>query len=380
MKGFKNIFLILALIAACYGCKHEKAHTFSDIPILQQEAPEIHADIELEKIKLDSANCSGEFFSGTTPGGNIYLMDKYFGWLYEFTPDGKLLGRHIGLGKGPKETQIRNGIYSAMSPEGDLAMCGTSLNFEIFSSSNDYKRTKSFFVFYKEGVSTPNDFMTYSNAAGTRTARLLNGKLYQGKTSENLYFNYITNTGKYLEESYRISVIDTETGKALPMVLKGFPAVYKEHPSRYTAFQCVTFDFVGDDKSYVSFEADSLIYICDKSFNPIAAFGSAGRDMDLSYKKISTPLARKTYKENRKTKGYYSWLEFIDETQTCFRSYAKGAHSQCDGLQIYQNEKLLGDNDVPKGMKITGYISPYYYSQVYFEEDSGQLYIYRFKL
>ena len=48
-------------------------------------------------------------------------------------------------------------------------------------------------------------------------------------------------------------------------------------------------------------------------------------------------------------------------------------------LQIYKDGQMVGDCSVPKGLKVTGYIEPYYYSQVFNDNDEG-LTIYRFKL
>lgn len=63
-----------------------------------------------------------------------------------------------------------------------------------------------------------------------------------------------------------------------------------------------------------------------------------------------------------------------------FRSYQKGIGCASDGLQIYQDGILIGDVDVPKGLKIMGYVKPYYYSYVLPNEEKEKLYLYRFKL
>ena len=50
-----------------------------------------------------------------------------------------------------------------------------------------------------------------------------------------------------------------------------------------------------------------------------------------------------------RTKGYYIWVEYIDELDYLFRSYSKGKKESSDGLQIYQDRTLIADIDVPKG-------------------------------
>lgn len=88
----------------------------------------------------------------------------------------------------------------------------------------------------------------------------------------------------------------------------------------------------------------------------------------------------KLYDEEHATKGHYTSLEYIDETGILLRTYQRGGDSKDDGMQIYKDGILIGDVSVPKGMKVTGYISPYYYSQVVPEEAEGKLKIFRFKL
>ena len=58
----------------------------------------------------------------------------------------------------------------------------------------------------------------------------------------------------------------------------------------------------------------------------------------------------------------------------------KGGSQSTDGLQIYKDGVLLGDINVPKGLKVMGYVSPYYYSYVIADEEREIMYMYRFKL
>lgn len=88
--------------------------------------------LDLEAVQLDTVHCSGESFSGITPDGTIYYLDRYFGWLYEFSQDGKLLGRKLGFGRGPEETLIKKSVCFVNSESGEYAMCGKSLDFELF--------------------------------------------------------------------------------------------------------------------------------------------------------------------------------------------------------------------------------------------------------
>ena len=103
--------------------------------------------------------------------------------------------------------------------------------------------------------------------------------------------------------------------------------------------------------------------------------------MDMDYMPIaSLEQVNRDLGKNRLKKGYYGTVEYIDATGYLFRSYLKGADAATDGLQIYKDGVLVGDVDVPKGFRVTGYNAPYYYSQVFEDEEAEKLTVYRFRL
>jgi hypothetical protein len=51
-----------------------------------------------------------------------------------------------------------------------------------------------------------------------------------------------------------------------------------------------------------------------------------------------------------------------------------------DGLQIYQEDELVADVDIPKKSKLVGYIKPYFYLSKGPDEVAGQVKLYRFQL
>lgn len=102
--------------------------------------------------------------------------------------------------------------------------------------------------------------------------------------------------------------------------------------------------------------------------------------MDKEYREFATE--KETYenaREEMSSRGFYNWLEWVDETGVLFRSYQKGDGADVDGLQIYRDGVLVGDVDVPKGLRVAGYVAPYYYSYVMPDEEREVLYVYRFK-
>ena len=90
---------------------------------------------------------------------------------------------------------------------------------------------------------------------------------------------------------------------------------------------------------------------------------------------------RKNYRSERNCKGYYYWIEYVDETGLLFVSYRKESDS-LDGLQIYKDGKIIADVAVPEKFRVMGYIKPYYYSYVIpcMDDDDDSMQIYRFKM
>lgn len=367
--------VVLIMLSSCGGRKN----AYEQIPRLHGTVLESKRTmVELEKVQLDSVHCSGESISGVTPSGRIFYYDIYFCWLYEFNTDGTLAGRYMGYGRGPEESMVKQCVLGSMSKDGEFALMGGSLDFEYFTK--DHKVINYFMITKSRDDSSPEDFLTYSNPVFDASARLYDGKMYMGMTSDNPAFAYFFTNTEYLENSYRIGIVDLKSGEALPMAVKGFPSVYESDPYKYTSFDCVDFDIDNEGNMYLGFQADSSIYVFDKEFRTKFAFGVAGSAMDLSYNKIQTESDLPFFMENIETKGYYSRIEYIDETGICFRSYKKGSHAQYDGLQIYKDGDLIGDCEVPKSFKVTGYVAPYYYSQVFNGDDDGELMMYRFRL
>lgn len=274
---------------------------------------------------------------------------------------------------------------ATMSDEGELGMTGSSGDYEYYTK--DISVINRFYLSYSDenrvDDGSHTNFKIYSFPDDQpMVTRLKDGKLYMSMNTDNPEFCLLLTPKQYLEGAYHLGVVDLKEGKDLPMEIQGFPALYREDPSKYPFFlDNIDFDFDSNGNLYLGYNADPLIYVFDTERNPIHAFGLTGRDMDTSYESMNTIDDVQKVAETILDKGFYSWIEYIDETGTLFRSYKKGSHSEFDGLQAYSSKgQIIADVEVPKGFKVIGYIAPYYYSQIYSDEETSSLYIYRFKL
>lgn len=376
----KKILLLIVSGLLLFSCNNPE-NTFSAAKVVGKKPNITHSDINLEKLQLDSVYCSYTGISSVDNTGRILYYDKFFNLLFSFNENGQLLEKAIGKGRGPGETIISR-ADAVFSTSGEMALIGSTLDFDYFRSDMKTHEYFSMYASYNRNSTAPDNFDTYTYQWDNFVGRLRDDILYIAAFSDTEEFSFFTTTDDYLRTSYRIGRIDLIKKENMSMLVKGFPELYIQHPDKYSSFQNSFFDISDDDRLYLGFESDPHLYECDKDGKPVLSFGLAGRDIQNDYiPGLSFDDDSNYYLKNREEKGYYSWLEYIDETGMLFRSYVKGKDALTDGLQIYKSDKtMIADVDVPKGFKVLGYIEPYYYSQVVEDAEQGKLSIYRFKL
>ncbi len=376
----KKILLLIVSGLLLFSCNNPE-NTFSAAKVVGKKPNITHSDINLEKLQLDSVYCSYTGISSVDNTGRILYYDKFFNLLFSFNENGQLLEKAIGKGRGPGETIISR-ADAVFSTSGEMALIGSTLDFDYFRSDMKTHEYFSMYASYNRNSTAPDNFDTYTYQWDNFVGRLRDDILYIAAFSDREEFSFFTTTDDYLRTSYRIGRIDLIKKENMSMLVKGFPELYIQHPDKYSSFQNSFFDISDDDRLYLGFESDPHLYECDKDGKPVLSFGLAGRDIQNDYiPGLSFDDDSNYYLKNREEKGYYSWLEYIDETGMLFRSYVKGKDALTDGLQIYKSDKtMIADVDVPKGFKVLGYIEPYYYSQVVEDAEQGKLSIYRFKL
>ena len=379
MKTYYLSLLFSGLLL--FSCSNPE-NTFSAAKTVNKEPETAFTELKLDNLQLDSVYCSYTGVSSLDESGRIIYYDKYFNFVYTFDENGKLIEKAIGKGRGPGETTIGQGADAVFSTSGEMALIGSTLDFDYFRSDMKTHEYFSMYANYNRNSTAPDNFDTYTYQWDNFVGRLRNDILYIAAFSDREEFSFFTTTDDYLRTSYRIGRIDLIKKENMSMLVKGFPELYIQHPDKYSSFQNSIFDISDDDRLYLGFESDPHLYECDKEGKPVLSFGLAGRDIQNDYiPGLGFDDDSNYYLKNREEKGYYSWLEYIDETGMLFRSYVKGKDAQTDGLQIYRSDKtMIADVDVPKGFKVLGYIKPYYYSQVSEDAEQRKLSIYRFKL
>ena len=383
MRIKKRIAVTVALVMSAYafllmaGCsrQEQKWPNIQPSPGARQIRIE---SVTLDKVSLDSVYCSGIGFSCFTTSLKICYFDRYLGYLYSFDIDGTFLDRKYGLGRGPGEVIIENPFGFYLDEAGDLTLLGNGLDVETHSARGD--RDYFMIAYQQNGTDASNDYSTYTHSIMPEVHTRGDSEILYCLFCENPNFNMLNHTAKFLEEAYHLAVIDKNTHEG-KVIVKGFPSKYYESPYQLFAFSYIHYDLLpGSDKMLVSFEGTPELYLCDSMGRPQHVFGSPGKDMDLDYLPVNSFEADdvKNFRRNRETKGYYGPVKV--HGRYVFRSYKKGAVSSSDGLQIYEDEVLIADLDVPKDFCVIGVSGKKVISNIQFDEEAELLYCYEFEM
>ncbi|MCI5706959.1 MAG: hypothetical protein MR298_06510 [Odoribacter sp.] len=370
------IYIILCITYGCNAVVSKK--DFSVKPVSLEK--ETVFSLNIDTCFLDSVPTS-YVVESSIHAGKIYLLDKLFCTLNEFNLDGRFQKRYLGQGRANNETTIGR-IATHAFVGNKLFLLDHSGGYHLYDE-NFYLERYFRLIYdnrweYDRIYETPS---AYTQRYNDIVCRSFNGNVFFNVHLAHLNYNFITTLEKHLERNANVQEIDLKEEDFGRLLAIGYPESYKSDSYMKAIFSSVVYDIDSFGNFYLTYEADSLVYVYDKDFKMKECYGLAGYDMKLDYIQTNTPQeVGRYYRKERNTKGFYNWLEYVDETKVLFRSYQKGIEKQTDGLQIYREGVLIGDLDVPKGLRVMGFIEPYYYSYILPNEDNGNLYFYRFKI
>lgn len=371
---------VVGLLLILTACSSKDNRNIFDIEATSETNIEIDS-LCLTDIDLEDVVSSYEIESGLKED-MIYVVDKYLCTLNFFDENGKLKSSHLGEGRAANETMIGQISGAAFMENGELIIFNPSGIYMIYDK--DLHLDRFFQIKYIDNNSETDlyeDPLKYTHQYSRLVMRPYDGKMYFNVELAHPDANIVESGEKYLKNAYSIAELDIDSNEYSSLLGKGYPHSYRNNPEKKRILSASYFDMDNQGNIYATYEADSTIYVFGKHENGIFAFGRAGKDMNMDYVAVDNlKETRKHYGEERRVRGYYNWIEYVEETDVLFRSYQKGDGSSSDGLQIYKNGILVGDVDVPKGFKVAGYIHPYYYSKVITDEDNEKLKAYKFRI
>jgi hypothetical protein len=379
----KKIIPVLTFVILFCNCSNKKKNGNFYVPTNSQTSISI-SKLSFDSIPLDSITTS-YVIESNLHDSSIYVMDRFFCTLYTFDLNGHFKFKKLGSGHAKGEIPVGRIATHTFLNNGNLFILDYNCVYRQYDKDillSDFfkirydrsKRTKDKEEFYQNPIE-------YTQFYEDMVCRSYKNNVYFNARASSNECCYVNNTAQHLKNNSNILEVKLDDQDFGRLLATGFPPSYQENSLQKAILCSVNYDIDLNGNFYVTYEADSLIRQYDNDYNELKCFGYAGIDMDLNYKTITTlEESRKNWRNERLTKGYYNWLEYVDETGLLFRSYQKGETRSTDGLQIYKDGVLIGDVSVPKGLKVMGYIAPYYYSYVIPNEEKEFMYLYRFKL
>jgi hypothetical protein len=381
-----SLFSVLICIAF-YGSCTTSSNKLDSTPVSYQVPISSNKCISYNSFALDSVLL--ESFP-TSFVGFIYItdrkilfIDENFCWVFEFDSSGKYISRHIGKGKKPNELPIKKVSYFAPTATGGYFFIGTT--WDCFVFDKNFQRIDDYELNWhpttnnidKDKNPDPSKTDVYTLAYSFSKILIDSNTVYlplfaQARTFNPTSDSYASNTRVLATMDIRDGYINEVMGRLSP--------IYSKNRNIQT-MTYLNFDLVPGNEMYFTYPADSLIYLSDRQFHILKKFGSGGRSMNENYFSIDNLMNFwKIWHQQELELGYYHSIKYIPEKHLLFRSYQKGESPISDGLQIYKNDTLISDVDVPRGFNVVGYISPFFYSNAFINEEKGTVTIYKFQL
>lgn len=379
-------FIFLFFFMSCDNKKDIDATTYYKVKkISKTDTDNKIVSIQIDTINIDSSietSLIGDFWVFEK---SLYFSDRYFNYIFQFDKNGHFLNKHIGKGNGPNEVLGFN--YTIPMSDGFTLLYGG--NTSIYHFNERWSKISNFRINWdlktsiKEILNNPDPTVTGAYEFDYGIPDIL--KIWDKDhvaiaiTASHPKFNGYFNTLLYYNQSRILALVNMKTGKVDRLIGRRPPFyLSKENLPNFDHFN---YEILSDNV-FVNFWADPSIYIIDKK-NGLATskFGIPGKNMNINY-----PVT-KSYEEAEEQRvkdesnfGYYHYMKHLPAENLLLRGYTKGKGKTTDGLQIYKNFALVGDIEVPKGLKIIGSIEgDLFGSQIELKDEDENLKVFKIK-
>ncbi len=340
---------------------------------------EIHAD----SVYLDASmtSFSGKFLMSAA-GDKIYFVDYNAVGVSEYSLAGEYLGTKVMRGRGPDE-MIAPSQGCTTDNMGNLILLDSNSGITIFDRSLEHKLffTQSpFFQLLDEDFGQEDWNVIYNNPDPEVPQMyeynlIINRLAFDGErlyipiSTEHVSYNLFertSNSADCWKKSYILMSFVPNRISETKQLLGHYPPIYSER--NIPSFGRYDFAVYGR-KLYVSFNADSKIYVLDINGNPLYSFGIADPDIKCDYPQTRTFMEYEDKEfDHRQKYGYYDKL-FLSEDIT-FRTCKTDSGRY--KLQIYKGVDMTGDILLGRNMEVIGCSSDgyiYAYTRADYEEE-----------
>lgn len=378
-----NKIILAAIGIFIFSCKSENQ---SNVPVFQEK------NISINTIKLDSLILDKDYFSGvgyfSVGRDELFFVDQVFSTVIAFDKNGQYKGTFLGKGDGPDEQNNIHGFLPYATGDNHMVLD----NFELVVFDQDFHRVNSYPIewdyseSYKDMLNNPKgsmlglyeiawsprgnntSFLTLHNANEVLLPITMSHPKLNGYISED-YYKSVSVFGRY----------DLSKRK----VMEGF-GIRSEKYLLHRFIPNFDFSFFTKRKGeiLVSFAIDPHIHVYDPDGTLKYKFGMEGEEFQTSYPITNTiDEALDNYKVDLEKAGHYHFIYSDVDNSLTFRTYyPKGTGKGFARLQVYLENKLVGDVEVPERFRVIGKIDNTYFADGIVDELNDQLGIYTFKL
>ena len=390
-KSTKVILFSISFLSLLNSCsvKDEKSALKVDNTVTETRLRELNPILDSTFLNLETSSYHGSILYLKD---SICFIDKRFCKIYFCNYSGQLLSKKFNQGTGinnidTKEirqlVKLKDGTWGIIGVSNDFSIHDNKLGLRKLSTLIDWKGTLPYGQARLLKSFTPSEPIIYSFESGESHCRVWNNKIYLPIYCEHKDFNGLVSR-VYYEEGRILAELDVSSNKNIHIsrILgrrtdKLLDYKFLPHHSFFD------FDISSNGEFYVAHEIDPIIYVYDNNFNLLRSFGVEGGQMNTSYtelQKFNVIKYRELLKLDRPKKGYYKSIKVFDNGHIVFRSYARGAESNSDILQVYVDNVLINEINIPVNLSIEYCKNGIYYSNVFLDDESEQAMIYSLKL
>ena len=378
LKSVVFIGIILSF-SACSSNHDIDCHTYYSKKAATQNA---HTN-RYTKLSIDTLAIHRDIESSfigfwVTHNKQLVFVDYLYGYLFTFDAKGNLQGRHVGRGSGPDEMQRAD--YAIPFNKGYYLMNAGNSTLAFFNKN--WQKEHHFHIDWdirqsvQEVLRKPDPQKTSPYEFDYGIPEIVQqwdkNHVAIAITASHPKFNGYFNSELYYKHSRILALVDVSTHKITSLIGRRPPFYLKNQ--NIPNFDHFNYK-VEKNEFFVDFWADSLIYRIDKNNGQLLkAFGKAGKNMRTDYRKTySYEEAEDNRQADQATYDYYHYLTSIPEEQMIFRGYTLN-QKDFEGLQVYEDDTLAGEFQVPKGFKLLGKIANNLIAINEYDEDALILY------
>lgn len=357
-----------------------------EIPIFQE------LDLKINQIDLDSILLDKEYFSGvgffSVGSSQLFFVDQVFSSVIAYNGDGLYEGTFLGKGDGPDE---QNNIHGFI-PYGLKGNHVVLDNFELVVFDKNFQKNTSYPIewdyseSYHDMVNNPKGSMLGLYEIDWKS-RGNNSTFLMTNDDEEVFFpitmSHPTLNGYTSEQYYEEVAIFGRYNLSKKKIVEGFG----KRSIEYLNHRFIpNFDFSyfteRENEILVSFAIDPLIHVYGLDGNLKYKFGVEGKNLKTNYPKTSTiDEALDNYKLDLEKAGFYQFVYFDESSKLTFRTYfPEGIGKGFSRVQIYQENKLIGDVKAPERFRVIGKIDDHFYADGIVDELNDRMGIYKFRL